>query len=69
MISFKQQDDLSGSFCVYSQEIAKNASAQIKLTLVVEYEKGTREIEIPYTINIVNKSTTANGTDTEGGQS
>lgn len=69
VISFKQQDDLSGSFCVYSQEIAKNASAQIKLTLVVEYEKGTREIEIPYTINIVNKSTTANGTDTEGGQS
>lgn len=69
----------SGSFTIRTQELAKTASATIKLTLIVEYGKNENEsftkegeIEIPYTINITNapESTTDEGgeTTTKGGK-
>lgn len=47
----------SGSFTIRTRELGQTATATILLTLIVEYGEGndTRDIEIPYTINITNQ--------------
>lgn len=63
----------SGSFTIRTQELGSNATAQILLTLIVEYggDENKRDIEIPYTINITNapeSTTDEGGESTKGGK-
>lgn len=63
----------SGSFTIRTQELGSNATAQILLTLIVEYgdDENRRDIEIPYTINITNapeSTTDEGGESTKGGK-
>lgn len=55
-IAFTTTETDNGSFTLCTQELGKTETAQILLTLIVEYgeEGNKRDIEIPYTINITN---------------
>ena len=53
------EEPLKGSFTVRTQELGENSSAEIKLTLIAQYNDPNdptqkREVEIPYTIIIQN---------------
>ncbi|MFS2526849.1 hypothetical protein [Parabacteroides distasonis] len=57
-------DDTKGSFTVRTQELGENSSAEIKLTLIAQYNDPNdptqkREVEIPYTIIIQNYKNTS----------
>lgn len=60
MIAFENptvtESTSGGSFTLCTQELGKTGTAQILLTLIVEYgdANNKRDIEIPYTINITN---------------
>lgn len=62
-ISFVEKGDDSGSFTIRTQELANYASAEIRLTLIVLYNEGQNEIEIPYTIRIQNKKSEQQSTN------